>query len=236
MIKINVLDQGYVLHKPDWFLGSGDLEPVNDAKVSYDRESVELGEKELKLLGFLGCESHTSPFRHSVMKFEIYAPLMVARQWWKYIVGSGHDESGQDNFTAWNESSRRYITEEPVFYIVSSDQWRSAPDNKKQGSGDPVPLLLGCEATKRLIMAYQAGYSDYVWALEQGICAEQARLYLPAYGLYVRWRWTASLQAVIHFVQQRIAHDAQKEIQEYAKAVFQIVQTRFEHSAKALMQ
>jgi len=25
-----------------------------------------------------------------ILQFEIYAPLMVARQWWKYVVGSVH--------------------------------------------------------------------------------------------------------------------------------------------------
>ncbi len=42
-LKITVGEHGYV-HLKDW-MGS-DLSPVNDAKVSFDKESSELGEQE----------------------------------------------------------------------------------------------------------------------------------------------------------------------------------------------
>jgi thymidylate synthase (FAD) len=35
----------------------------------------------------------------------------------------------------------------------------------------------------------------YQEALRDGVAPEQARLLLPAYSMYVRWRWTASLNA-----------------------------------------
>ena len=55
-----------------------------------------------------------------------------------------------------------------------------------------------------------------------------ARLFLPsAYGLYVRWYWTASLQSVIHFLTQRMDAHAQVEIQEYAKAVKKLAEDEF---------
>jgi thymidylate synthase (FAD) len=55
--------------------------------------------------------------------------------------------------------------------------------------------------------------------MDDGIAPELARLFLPAYGMYVRWRWTTSLQGVMTFLDQRLGHDAQVEIQDYAKAV-----------------
>lgn len=76
--KIGVLGNGYVMLKD--FMGD-DLSPVNDAKVSYDKESSEFGAKEARLLNFLAREDHSSPFRQSALKFEVYAPLMIARQW-----------------------------------------------------------------------------------------------------------------------------------------------------------
>jgi thymidylate synthase (FAD) len=83
-------------------LGS-DLSVVNAARVSYDKESTELSERDQKLIRFLLKENHTSPFRHAAITFEVYAPLMVARQWWKYAVASSHI----DDQNGWNESSRR---------------------------------------------------------------------------------------------------------------------------------
>jgi len=236
---IKVLDHGYV-RLIKWM--GDDLDPVNAAKVSFDKESAEFGEKEARLLGFLAREEHTSVFRHSALTYEIYAPLFVARQWFKYAVASSHMEDQ----LGWNESSRRYVTEEPTFYVPAPNEWRTSPENKKQGSGEPMmsiadPVvfnsLSGSMGTRSWNGDYIATPKDYgnYWtaaleayiaegvlhydqAMEANIAPEIARLFLPAYGMYVRWRWTASLGAVMHFLHQRLEHDAQVEIQDYAKA------------------
>lgn len=148
---------------------------------------------------------------------------MVARQHWKYAVAS----TFVDDQNGWNESSRRYITEEPAFYIPTADMWRSAPEDSKQGSGEPINYGLGIELTMRLFNLIEAAEKDYNHAIEVGVCAEQARLFLPAYGMYVRYRWTTSLHGVMHFLQQRLAHDAQLEIQDYAKAIEQLSTEHF---------
>lgn len=223
---IEVLDKGYVRLTEQ--LGS-DLTVVNAARVSYDKESKELSDKDQGLLNFLARHGHTSPFRHAVLQFETYAPLMVARQWWKYVVGSTH----QDNMVAWNESSRRYVTEEPTFYVPASNEWRSKPENSKQGSGDHLGLGKGAKMTANLEQYIKEGEALYNRAMELGVAPEQARLFLPAYGMYVRWRWTSSLQGVFHFLDQRLEHDAQREIQEYAKAVSELTRESFPASYQA---
>ena len=232
-LKVDVLDKGYVRLEA---ITGNDLSAVNSARVSYDRKVDDFTEKDKRLIRFLAKHGHTSPFRHAFVTFEAYAPLMVARQWWKYIVGSEHEEYKRDPFTAWNESSRRYITEEPEFYVVQPDEWRSAPENSKQGSGAIVPLEIGTEATRRLVENYQKGLSDYEWFLENGICAEQSRLNLPAYGLYVRWYWSASLQGVATMLNQRLEHDAQKEFQMYAHAVWELMKEHFPISIDELVK
>jgi thymidylate synthase (FAD) len=224
---INVLDKGYV--RLVNVMGS-DLTVVNSARVSYNKESKELTERDIRLIKFLAREGHTSPFRHATIQFEIYAPLMVARQWWKYVVGSDHV------MDAWNESSRRYITEEPTFYIPKADEWRSAPENSKQGSGDNLSPTDGIVWTELLEKHVKQSEYLYEQALADGVCAEQARLFLPAYGMYVRWYWTASLQSVVHFLNQRLAHDAQREIQEYAKAVYELAKPHFPVSIGELVK
>lgn len=223
----HVLDKGYI--RLTNVMGS-DLSVVNSARVSYDKESSELSDGDTRLIKFLAREGHTSPFRHATLQFEIYAPLMVARQHWKYIVGSDH------TMDAWNESSRRYVTEEPTFYIPKADEWRSAPENSKQGSGDLIEPEIGSYYTKHLMRLIDEGEAQYHSALGDGICAEQARLFLPAYGMYVRYYWTASLQSVAHFLNQRLAHDSQVEIQEYAKAVHEFAKEKFPVSIEELVK
>jgi thymidylate synthase (FAD) len=208
----------------------GDLSVVNSARVSYAKESKELSVNDIKLIKFLAREDHMSPFRHATVQLELYAPLMVARQHWKYVVGSDH------TMDAWNEASRRYITIDVENYIPQPMNWRSKPQNSKQGSGKPVSEDIGHEATERLLRQIELGIKDYEWALENDIAPEQARLFIPsAYGMYTAYYWTASLQSVCHFLNQRLAHDSQFEIQEYAKAVYELVMPLFPVSLEELL-
>lgn len=211
---IDVLDKGYVRLVDT--MGS-DLSVANAARASYAKESKEISPSDARLIDFLARENHMSPFRHAFATFEFKAPLMVARQHWKYVVGSDH------TMDSWNESSRRYITMEPEFYIPKNDEWRMAPENSKQGSGGPVDPWTGSILTENLIKYVEQGEAIYNLALESGVAPEQARLMLPAYGMYVIYRWSCSLQSVCLFLNQRLEHDSQYEIREYAKAVYQLI-------------
>jgi thymidylate synthase (FAD) len=219
-LKIDVLDEGYVRLIDT--LGD-DRSVVNAARVSYDKEIDFIEDKDERLMIWLWENGHTSPFRHAALTFEVYAPLFVARQWWKYAVASSH----VDDQNGWNESSRRYITENEQFYVPLDTEWRSKPENSKQGSGEPIDEYIGKGFTDKLIKTISLGVSLYHEAMDAGIAPEQARLFLPAYGMYVRWRWTTSLHGAMHFIQQRVEHDAQVEIQDYAKAVKDLTSKAF---------
>lgn len=227
-MKINVLDKGYVRLIDTM---GNDLSIVNAARVSYDKESNDLNSRDIKLLSFLWKENHTSPFRHAAMTFEVYAPLFVARQWWKYAVASSH----VDDQNGWNESSRRYITENEEFYIPEFNQWRSKPENSKQGSADPIDDETGQLFTDMLESYVTDGKNLYQMAMDKNIAPEIARLFLPAYGMYVRWRWTVSLHGVLNFLQQRLPHDAQSEIREYADAVKELSIQSFPETFKIVL-
>lgn len=215
---ITVLNNGYVRLVD--VMGS-DLSVVNAARASFAKESKEMTVNDGRLLDFLVRENHMSPFRHAFITFEMKAPLMVARQHWKYVVGADH------TMDSWNESSRRYITMDPEFYVPTNDQWRLAPDNKKQGSGGPIDPWTGSLLTQQLQDYISQGEALYSMAMENGVAAEQARLFLPAYGMHVVYRWSASLQSVALFLNQRLAEDSQKEIQEYARAVYSLIVDKF---------
>lgn len=219
-MKIDVLDKGYVRLVDK--MGT-DLSITNAARTSYMKESLEWDEKEERLINFLIREGHTSPLRHAVMTFEVYAPLLVARQHWKYSVAS----TFVDMQNGWNESSRRYVSDDEEFYIPAPNEWRSKPENSKQGSGEPIDNIAGAYWTKRLEDHVNRSEQLYRAAQAVGIAPEEARLFLPAYGLYVRYRWTVSLAGVLHFLDQRLAHDSQVEIQEYARAVEKFVEESF---------
>lgn len=218
--KLPVLDKGYVRLVDQ--LGD-DRTVVNNARVSYDKESAVFSDGDQRLLNFLLKNGHTSPFRHAVMQFEVYAPLLTARQWFKYSVASAH----WDDQHAWNESSRRYVTEDTEYYTPRQNEWRGAPENKKQGSGAMLSEGEGLFLTERLRQHQRQATELYEQAIADGVATEQARLFLPAYGLYVRWRWTISLSGVLHFLDERLDAHAQWEIQQYAQAVDKHVRSAY---------
>src|SRR5699024_9242220 len=212
----------------------GDDDTVtNAARVSFDKEADKYtDEPNKRLINFLARNSHDSPFRHAVLQFEVYAPMMITRQWEKYLIGSNNSEFG-----ARNESSRRYITENEEFYIPQADEWRSKPEASiKQGSGEPIEDEEGNILTKQLLAHVDRGVDLYERAMTKGVAPEQARLFLPAYGMYVRFRWTATLQTVAHLIRQRTAEGAQYEFRLYAEAIKELALEKFPISLGALLK
>jgi len=168
---IDVLDKGYVRLVDK--MGS-DLSVVNAARASFAKESNEMSKNDARLIDFLARENHMSPFRHVFVTLELKAPLMVARQHWKYVVGSDH------TMDSWNESSRRYVTMDPEFYIPKVEEWRLAPEDKKQGSQGLADPFAGSLLTDSLVRYAEQGEALYNMAMDNGIAPEQARLFLPA--------------------------------------------------------
>lgn len=216
--KIDVLDKGYVI-----LIGSmgSELELVNDLKASFARESQTYGPREDKLLRSCFRRREFSAWRHHVLKFEIKAPLMVARQLYKYSVGSCQREDQ----LGWNEQSRRYVTADPEFYVPG--EWRSAPEHKRQGSGAPIDPIDSKALSRKLVSRQAQAVSDYEHAMSLGACVEQARGFLPAYFMYTTWRWTMSLNALILVLNERLNHEAQSETRAYAEALRDLAATVF---------
>lgn len=215
-----VLDKGYVRLRD---MMGNDFTPADVARVSFDRKASEFdADRNEALIKYLFRNKEFSCIRHNVLSLEIYMPLMVARQIYKYSIAS----SFREDQNGWNESSRRYITEEPEFYIPEHNQWRTAPENKKQGSGQPLPNEKGKLYTEKLMQFIDEGVELYEQAIEDNIAVEEARLFLPAYGMYVRAYWTASLNALFHFLDERLAGNAQSEIRDYAEAIEEIIKDR----------
>jgi len=225
--QIDILNGGYVKYIDH--MGS-DNSAIRAARASFAKDNPVWNEKDARLLNFLIREGHMSCFRHAALTFQCKSPLFVARQHYKYVVASAHVEDQH----GWNESSRRYVTQEPEFHIPNETEWRSTPANKKQGSGAPIDPRIGEIATNELIDYIDKGCDLYERWMDLGIAPEQARLFLPAYGMFVNYQWTVSLANLIHFLNERLAHDAQDEITELAKAVLELTTPLFPATMKAL--
>jgi thymidylate synthase (FAD) len=226
--KIDVLDKGFVKYIDH--MGS-DLMVVNAARVSFAKESSweyadshapvpSLSNKDQKLIKYLAANKHWTPFAHSSICLHIKAPISIRTQLFKHKVG----------FTE-NEVSRRYVTDEPEYYIP---QWRNAPtDGAKQGSSN---FMTGTAAIEeRYRNSCDDAIDAYKQLLSDGVAPEQARFVLPQ-GAYTEWWWTGSLSAYARVCNLRLDDHAQWEVREFATAISKIIEPLFPHSWKALVK
>lgn len=221
MTPTPVLDHGFVELVASM---GGDLAVVNSARVSYGKRREFLDGADEKLIGYLAAHNHTSPFRHVQLQFHVKAPEFVARQWYKHAIGAGYTD------TAWNEISQRYVEVELEFY--EPETWRK--QTGKQESGGVLPETHQLVADLRYSWALEQCQDAYRVLLENGVAREQARMVLPL-SVYTEFYWTASLQAVAHFIHLRDEPTAQFEIQEYARAVRELALGAAPKSLEALL-
>jgi thymidylate synthase (FAD) len=127
-MEVKLLDNGFI--KVVDSLGS-DLTVVNSARVSFANKKDEMDKKDEKLIKYLATHSHTSPFRHAYVQLHIKAPEVVARQWYKHIIGSEYAFKDQP----WNEISGRYVEYKQEVYIPEVFRQQST-DNKQASYGE----------------------------------------------------------------------------------------------------
>ena len=162
-----------------------DLSVVNSARVSFgakstwechDSQNIRLSERDTKLIHYLAKHKHISPFGHAFASFHVKAPVFVARQLVKH------------SYLRWNEVSRRYVDDEPEFYMP--DVWRGRAEDKKQGSDGVVDAIRPSFIRNMM----ESSQEDYQYLIDKGVCPEQARMILPQ-SMMTEWYWSGSLDA-----------------------------------------
>ena len=191
-----------------------DLTVVNAARVSFAKEHDAFdGIKDTRLIKYLAEHNHWSPFGHASVQLHIKAPIFVARQLVKHQVG-----------LVWNEVSRRYVDDEPEFYIPK--EWRLKADDKKQGSSDET-IEYNIEGS---IMFVKQTYDNL---LRAGVAPEMARMILPQ-NLYTEWYWSGTLMAFARVCNLRCAKDTQWETRQIANLIHYEAKQLFPTSWKYL--
>lgn len=215
-----------------------DLTVVNAARVSFHKHHKEFQDNDEGLLNFLARHEHHLPFAHPHLMFHVKAPLFVARQLAKHQVGF-----------VWSEVSRRYVDEEPEFYMPS--EWRGKPTDKKQGSSDVVITELphpsegpGSEdlwgdvdnkwhPSIHIHLQLDSGKWRYNDLIKAGVAPELARLVLPL-ATYTEWIWTGSLLGFARVCRLRMQPDAQQETKEITEQIYGEIGPKFPKAWNAL--
>lgn len=215
--KNQVLDHGYVQLVETW---GSEERIIEAARMSTNKGFVNWEEDE-KLLSFLWRNRHHTPFEMAGLIIEVAAPLFVFREWHRHRVPFSY-----------NELSARYIPLPDTDYLPTAEELvaRSAiaaATSNRQASGSRVLSLAEAAAwLERLRGAYVACEAVYKSGLDQGVPKELARLPVPV-GRYSRMRASSNLRGWLHFLNLRMAPNAQWEIRQYANAVGALIAERF---------
>lgn len=176
---------------------------------------------------------HDTPFNHVGLHVAIMVPMFVARQLVKH------------EYMPWSEVSRRYVgqnqdneNERLAFWkpgLGDGIQWREAPENRKQGSGGPLPIEVQEAMNMTIDSNTMDSYQRFVWALSVGTCMEQARMLLPA-NFMVEVTWSGFLGAFCKMLRERMGLGAQEESRLIAKMLYNIALSKFPVSVPALVR
>lgn len=217
----------------EWDWGSAEEVGERCIDLSYEYLNKKLKDKDVGLINYLAKHNHWTPFGQVNIKFRIKMPIFVARQAMRSNVG-----------IVWNEESRRYIDSEPEFY--EPDVWRGRPEGSiKQGStfefiggySQEYGVEDGCGGSEYsfslLGNSNAACLCEYKHLLQQGVAPEMARMVLPQ-STYTTVIANFTLAAAARFVGLRVDSHAQWEIQQYGKAMSELIQPMFPVSWEAL--
>lgn len=142
--------------------------------------------------------------RTDYLSFRVTCPIFIARQLVKHQV-----------HLVWNEESRRYIDELPVFFDM--EHFHARPEGSiKQGSGGLLHEALNEEAMKQFKFAERVAAETYEKLLAMDVAPEEARAILPLH-TQVQWIWTGSVEAWKRVHKLRWHGHAQTQAQEFAR-------------------
>ncbi|KUK67887.1 FAD-dependent thymidylate synthase [Mesotoga sp.] len=205
-MRIDVLDKGFVELVDQM---GDDYSVVQAARTSYGK-GLTNKERDDRLIHYLMKNGHHSPFEHIVFKFHLKLPIFVMRQLVRHRIASINERSG------------RYTKFSEEWYLPS--EIRIPDKDNRQGSVVSDDKTLNETAIEIISKAYENSYDAYSKLLEMGVAREVARVVLPT-SMYTEAYWTINARSIMNFLNQRADSHAQLEIQHYAIAIAEILET-----------
>lgn len=219
-----VLDHGFVTlrnisgptRRECAIFDADDIDPANTARMSFGQSDTDRPRsQDLQLSDYLLRNWHTTPFEMIEVWLEMKLPIFTERQFARHRT------------QAINEISGRYVTLPAEWYIPEIVGGKAA--DKKQGqSADLDP---DCQEwfKETLNENCRKSYADYLFAIQEGVAPEHARLLLHL-NHYTHLIRKMNLHNLMHFLRLRNHSHAQIEAQIYAQAVIDLIRPHLPHS------
>ncbi len=189
---------------------TADAAIVQAARVSYGQGTKRVNE-DRGLIRYLMRHRHTTPFEMVEFKFHMSMPIFVARQWIRHRTANVNEYSG------------RYSIIPDHFWMPTVDEVRKQSASNRQGGEEPIGEASTAEAFVAYLERAVSLYPEYEQLLEQGVSRELARVGLPI-NAFTQWYWKCDLHNILHFLELRLDAHAQREIREYAEAMYALME------------
>ena len=188
-----------------------DEEVENSARISYGEGTRKVNQTR-NLIRYLMRHKHTSPFEMCEVKFHLKLPIFIMRQLVRHRTAN------------LNEYSGRYSVMSNEFYLPEGDYLAKQSTTNSQGRGEVLEQqgLLQFEFNR----IYDGASIAYQVLLEEDLSREVARAVLPVAN-YTECIWKIDLHNFFHFVKLRSDDHAQREIRDYADAMYELVKPNF---------
>ena len=190
----------------------GDDEEVeNSARISYGEGTRKVSQTR-NLIRYLMRHRHTSPFEMCEVKFHLKLPIFIMRQLVRHRTAN------------LNEYSGRYSVMSDEFYLPEGDYLAKQSTTNNQGRGEPLTNKGSLQFEFNRI--YDGASMAYQVLLEHELSRELARAVLPVAN-YTECIWKIDLHNFFHFIKLRSDSHAQREIRDYADAMYKLVKPNF---------
>lgn len=215
--KVPVNNQGWIMLCD--VMGT-DHDIAEAARTSYGKSEKDT-HKDEHLIRYLMRHGHTSPFEMAELKFMVYVPMDVWRQWVRHRTASI------------NEYSTRYSV--AIDQMYEAPEWRLQDQGNKQGSDGLLDKESAEKLSEKEEAFHKAARELYDERIEMGVAREQARKDLPL-STFTQAYWKIDLKNLLNFLRLRCDKHAQKEIRAYADVIFEMVKTLFPLTWRAFVE
>ena len=191
------------------------------ARVSYGADTKKPSETVNRgLIRYLMRHHHGTPFEMVDIKFYMSLPIFVARQLIRHRTASI------------NEYSMRYKQPKDRFFVPDVQNVRKQSKNNKQGSDGMVAVETAEQFIKYTEQTASSSFEKYMENEQTGIGREIARINLPL-STFTEWYWEIDLRNLLGFLGLRMDPHAQKEIRDFANALYDLTKPLAPYSFEA---
>ena len=220
--EIKIHQHGFV-RLVDIMGSDGDI--ADAARVSYGKGTRAVSDNR-NLIRYLVRHKHTSPLEMASVKFHLKLPIFVMRQLVRHRTAKLNEYSGRYSVM----SDDCYVPEPEYIQpqSLSNKQGRDGilSDGWKGKYRDIITAIqVKTEIAYKLLLANES-------VEHGGLSRELARTVLPVSN-YTECYWKIDLHNFFHFCKLRMDSHAQKEIQDYAVPMFEMVKPHFPLATEA---